>query len=512
MESAGPTRTPVADRVQEDTVSDVPATAVSEPPAASHPRRWLQGFRRPIEQFPQPSAMEPEEEAPPEAAATPSVAPEEAEPIEVSAPAPQPEPAPEVPQAEAPKIERAEEIVRRTFMGKLWPRQQEPDAAEEEPLAQVTAEPEGAEPEEPRPRSAFPEDIWNEPTAPEVSQQAPDVQAEEPPAARKQRGWWRRSRSEATVPEGLEVQEEAEAQLEPSVAVDAAMDQVSLPLAEEEALVPLGERILESATESVVEPDIDDGEGAAPEVAAPAPESPRTRRRFWRLPPEARSPEPEPVVAEAPAPAPAPVPEPEPVVAQAPAPAPAPVPEPEPVVAQAPAPEPIAASAAPAPWSAPVQRQEAPSSDDPSFIREVAIREMLEIGDAVPSRAPAPTNRSGPRPSGFLAEEPRRSKLPWKRSKRKRGKNDPLTPPAVTRGGSSSISYETAVGLAGVPAGRYEIPAVSPSTNGGPAQTAPALVLCSRCGQPTTGGGLCEACEDALSQLRQLTAAILQEE
>jgi hypothetical protein len=60
----------------------------------------------------------------------------------------------------------------------------------------------------------------------------------------------------------------------------------------------------------------------------------------------------------------------------------------------------------------------------------------------------------------------------------------------------------------------YQVGAAAP-TNGrvheAAASTGPAragVLACSRCGQPSPGGGLCEACEDALSQLRQLTAAM----
>jgi len=44
----------------------------------------------------------------------------------------------------------------------------------------------------------------------------------------------------------------------------------------------------------------------------------------------------------------------------------------------------------------------------------------------------------------------------------------------------------------------------------GPAPEARREINCPRCGQPSPRG-LCEACEDALSQLRQLTVAFLDE-
>ena len=44
----------------------------------------------------------------------------------------------------------------------------------------------------------------------------------------------------------------------------------------------------------------------------------------------------------------------------------------------------------------------------------------------------------------------------------------------------------------------------------GPAPAARREINCPRCGQPSPRG-LCEACEDALSQLRQLTEAFLDE-
>jgi hypothetical protein len=66
----------------------------------------------------------------------------------------------------------------------------------------------------------------------------------------------------------------------------------------------------------------------------------------------------------------------------------------------------------------------------------------------------------------------------------------------------------------------YQVPAAPPSngeTPDAPNGDAPAVgaakamfLACSRCGQPSPGGGLCEACDDALSQLRQLTAALLE--
>jgi hypothetical protein len=379
---------------------------------------------------------------------------EQGESIEPTAPLPEPTHAPprtEIAESaaiqsvvdEAPPttaVEAADEIVRRTFMGKLWPHQREPGTAEEEAPAKAVAGPEPTESEEaPQPSAAFPEDIWGVQDSPDAPEPLLDLPAEEPPAARKPRSWWRRGWREATVTEGHAVQEEAETALEPPAAADALADQVPPPLTEQDA---------------------------------PAPEYPPPKRRVRR--------------------APQPEPEPEPVVAQAPA--PQPEPEPEPVVAQA-----------PAPWPSPAH------PDDPSLVREAAIREMLDIGDTFTKSSPTATQGSRARSPEFFTEEPRRSKLPWKRGKRKRGKGDSLTPPGVTRGGSSALAYETAVGVAGVSGGRYEIPAVSPSTNGSPAQV-PAQVLCSRCGQPTSGGGLCEACEDALSQLRQLTAAILQDE
>jgi hypothetical protein len=103
-------------------------------------------------------------------------------------------------------------------------------------------------------------------------------------------------------------------------------------------------------------------------------------------------------------------------------------------------------------------------------------------------------------------EEKKRSKLPWKKAKRKRGETEGAGRPAAAPIEISATS-------------RFQIPAVAPSNGavygvprvGDPALSGPGpvLLVCSRCGQPSPGGGLCEACEDALSQLRQLTAALL---
>jgi hypothetical protein len=49
-----------------------------------------------------------------------------------------------------------------------------------------------------------------------------------------------------------------------------------------------------------------------------------------------------------------------------------------------------------------------------------------------------------------------------------------------------------------------------PTVTVGPAAEARREINCPRCGQPSPRG-LCEACEDALSQLRQLTVAFLDE-
>jgi hypothetical protein len=86
----------------------------------------------------------------------------------------------------------------------------------------------------------------------------------------------------------------------------------------------------------------------------------------------------------------------------------------------------------------------------------------------------------------------------------------------VTARTSASISYETTAAIIASGRVRYEIPAAppkglkpAPATLQGGAPPA-ALLTCPRCNQPSAGGGLCEACEDALTQLRTFTAAILQ--
>jgi membrane protein involved in colicin uptake len=156
-------------------------------------------------------------------------------------------------------------------------------------------------------------------------------------------------------------------------------------------------------------------------------------------------------------------------------------------------------------------------------LRASLMQEMLGLGaergasnmaaDASATRpsmgAPAwsdpSTARSVPNPQP-QPEEKKRSKLPWKKSKRKRDETEGAGRPATVPIGTSA-------------APRFQVPAVAPSNGavyevppaGDPALAAPGAVflVCSRCGQPSPGGGLCEACDDALSQLRQLTAALL---
>ena len=48
------------------------------------------------------------------------------------------------------------------------------------------------------------------------------------------------------------------------------------------------------------------------------------------------------------------------------------------------------------------------------------------------------------------------------------------------------------------------------ASSNGPVAPAAREITCPRCGQPSPRG-LCEACEDALSQLRQLTVSFLDE-
>jgi hypothetical protein len=102
-------------------------------------------------------------------------------------------------------------------------------------------------------------------------------------------------------------------------------------------------------------------------------------------------------------------------------------------------------------------------------------------------------------------DEKKRSKLPWKKSKRKRGETEASgRPAAVPVGTSTAPRLPVAASSNGAV---YEVPRMGDPALAGPGAV---FLVCSRCGQPSPGGGLCEACEDALSQLRQLTAALLE--
>jgi hypothetical protein len=305
---------------------------------------------------------------------------------------------------------------------------------------------------------------------------------------RKGRSWWKWGRKASTADDSLA--DEAGTEPPPAEMDDDFGPTVELALPSVE--VPVEPEVHESEVqesevhepEVQVEPKID--------IAPGFPEAEAFSADIW-------GPEIEDVVDEvadepAPAPTPEPEPEPAPVVEHA---------QSAPVVEHAPSAPEESPRPAPAPWAEP----KAPLSDDPMSVRQAAIREMLSIGAEWDSRPAG----NGAKPAGKPKEgESRGSKLPWKR--RKRGKAEGLSAPGMSKSGSGQIAFETTAALIAGGKVSYDIPAV-PSTRRGVLDSPDSeyLVVCSRCGQPSRGG-LCDTCEDALGQLRQLTASILDDD
>jgi len=168
--------------------------------------------------------------------------------------------------------------------------------------------------------------------------------------------------------------------------------------------------------------------------------------------------------------------------------------------------------------------------EDP-YLRQAAMREMLGLGVGAREGSGRPSSTAaGPsaqmpldaRSTPTTKEEPeerRRSKLrPWKKSKRKGEEAEHSAPPPVAATPWPNATVPQTV--AATPTLGYQVtapPAHNGLGHGSPSGDGPSLgrpggmfLACSRCGQPSPGGGLCEACEDALSQLRQLTAALFE--
>jgi hypothetical protein len=101
------------------------------------------------------------------------------------------------------------------------------------------------------------------------------------------------------------------------------------------------------------------------------------------------------------------------------------------------------------------------------------------------------------------AGEQKRSRLPWKRSKKQASSNgfSPSPGPQPSFGGPSGAQAVSADPLYQPGGSSLQRPAQAAEQRGQDRE-----IFCPRCGQPSPRG-LCEPCEDALTQLRQLTVA-----
>jgi len=232
---------------------------------------------------------------------------------------------------------------------------------------------------------------------------------------------------------------------------------------------------------------------AAPAAAAPRPPAPVTAPPVTAPQPPRQAP-----VARPRAPRPAPPPP-----ASAPAPLTPPVPATPP--ATTPASPPVSApDATPSAEAGPMEPSDiwaewpSRSAPPPTQPSEAPSSERFVSWDAL-----AWTPEASPR--SLQAGEQKRSRLPWKRSKKQPSSN----------GFSSSPSPQPSLG------GASGAPAISadplyqpggsslqrPAQAAAPQQGQEREIFCPRCGQPSPRG-LCEPCEDALTQLRQLTVAL----
>jgi hypothetical protein len=399
---------------------------------------------------------------------------------------------------------RAEEA-RRALLGRLWPRKRDAEVLEPEPVGAVELEPseaiETSQPEDepqygqtiaaaaPAPaeqaeRPPFPEVVWVDPETGQSALPLPGVELEEPAAFQKPRSWWRRGRKESIPQE--ETPEDAATESMPGI----LEGQVPLPFSAGDAPTPSAERASESEKRSIIEAvdtlaDLETEAG--PEQAAPDASATRA--------------EPEEPVQEV-----APEPVPEPPADQSPE---------DPSLRLAAMREMIGLGTAPRP--APTAQPGAPAGPADLVPSGPSADPEAPPTSATPSPwSPSPTTWDVPTPQH--QPEEKRSKLPWKRSKRKQGRIDKAMPASAT--GASAAPAWDPNGAAMGTAAYYQVPAAPPSngeTPDAPNGDAPAVgaakamfLACSRCGQPSPGGGLCEACDDALSQLRQLTAALLE--
>ena len=90
------------------------------------------------------------------------------------------------------------------------------------------------------------------------------------------------------------------------------------------------------------------------------------------------------------------------------------------------------------------------------------------------------------------------------------GGNGPANVPQAARAKRKKPKVKVSNGFEYTVPPRGEKKGQPPTVSVGPAPEARREINCPRCGQPSPRG-LCEACEDALSQLRQLTVAFLDE-